>query len=333
MRSVLLLLFFMVLSGCEQNQPFIIKGQTMGTTYHVVLANPNVLSPPRAVVQAKIDSLLRTVNLQMSTYLEESEITRFNRFAGREPFRVSPAFTRVLKLALKIYDESGGAFDVTVGPLVNLWGFGTDGQRATPPDPARIRKILKQVGSRYITIVNDSTIRKTNPAIQLDFSAIAKGYGVDAVAGMLQKLGFSNFLVEIGGEVVTRGGKNGQPWKIGIDRPLPEALPGTELEKILELHDAAMATSGDYRNYFTSGDSAYSHEIDPRTGRPVRNMVASATVLAPSCMEADAMATALMVMGAKKGLAWVESKTGVEAFIILHDGKNFKEIGSSGFFD
>ncbi len=330
MRPILLFLSLFALNACQQ-APETISGRTMGTTYHVVLAAPQPRGNTVGTVKQKIDSLLQTVNLQMSTYIPESEIARFNRLNTSEPFRVSAAFTRVLKLALQIYSESGGLFDVTVGPLVNLWGFGTKGQRTTPPDPEQIREILQRVGSRFMEVVDDTTIRKINPELQLDFSAIAKGYGVDAVAELLEKIGYSNFLVEIGGEVVTRGRKNGNPWRIGIDRPLPGALPGTNLEKVLKLRNAAMATSGDYRNFFTSGDSSYSHEIDPRNGRPVRNNMASVTIIAPSCMLADAMATAIMVMGAEKGMAWVESKTEVEALIITHNGNAFGERSSSGF--
>ncbi len=331
MRFIFLVLSVLILNACNKSEPVAISGHTMGTTFHVVLADIGIDTKKAATVKDKMDSLLQTVNQQMSTYIQESEISRFNQYTDMKPFPVSAPFIRVLRLALKIHSESNGLFDVTVGPLVNLWGFGTKGNRTTPPEPKQIRETLKQVGSQFIKIINDSTIRKTNPHIQLDFSAIAKGYGVDVVAELLQKAGYSNFLVEIGGEVITRGSKDGIPWKIGIDRPLPDVVPGSDLETVLELHNAAMATSGDYRNYFTSGDSLYSHEIDPRNGRPVHNNMASVTILAPSCMLADAMATAIMVMGAKKGLEWVESKPGVEAFIITHDGKELKEISSRNF--
>ncbi len=331
MRFIFLVLSVFLITACNKSEPVTIGGHSMGTTYHVILADKGVDTKKAVAVKEKVDSLLQTVNQQMSTYIKESEISRFNQLTDTIPFPVSAPFVRVLRLALQIHSESNNLFDVTVGPLVNLWGFGTKGNRTTPPKPKQIRETLKQVGSQFIEIINDSTIRKTNPHIQLDFSAIAKGYGVDAVAELLQKFGYSNFLAEIGGEVITRGSKDGVPWKIGIDRPLPDVVPGSDLEMILELHNAAMATSGDYRNYFTSGDSLYSHEIDPRNGRPVHNNMASVTVLAPSCMLADAMATAIMVMGAKKGLEWVESKPGVEVFIIIHSGKGFKEISSRNF--
>jgi len=331
MYKIFLVIIALFLVRCQPPKALHINGRTMGTTYHLVLADKNFPSGQLAHVQQKTDSLLQVVNQQMSTYMPESEISRFNRFEKSDRFTVSPAFTRVLRLALQINRESGGLFDVTVAPLVNLWGFGTKGNRNNPPSDQEINTLLKEIGSRYIEVVNDTTIRKNNPKVMLDFSAIAKGFGVDEVAGLLQALNFQNFLVEIGGEVVTRGTKFGQPWKIGIDRPLPDAVPGSNLEAVLHLQNAAMATSGDYRNYFTSGDSLYSHEIDPRSGRPIQTGVASVTVLAPSCMLADAMATAIMVMGAQKGRDWVESKPGVEAMIIVHSASGFKEIMSSGF--
>lgn len=326
---ILLSLFFLI--SCQPPEALRVSGRTMGTTYHLVLADSHFPAGQLSTVKQKTDSLLNVVNLQMSTYIPNSEISRFNHFKTTEPFTVSPAFTSVLRLALQINRESGGLFDVTVAPLVNLWGFGTKGNRSAPPSGKEINHLLEHIGSRYIQVINDTTIRKTNPKVMLDFSAIAKGYGVDAVAALLRKFNFQNFLVEIGGEVITSGTRFGQSWKIGIDRPLPDALPGSNLEAVLHLRDAAMATSGDYRNYFTAGDSLYSHEIDPRSGRPIQTGVASVTVLAPSCMLADAMATAIMVMGAAKGLAWVESKPGVEAMIIVHAGKSFKEKMSSGF--
>ncbi len=331
MYKIILLIIALFLVRCQPPETLHVNGRTMGTTYHLVLAEKAFPAKQLTRVKHKTDSLLQIVNQQMSTYIPTSEISRFNRFQKSDPFTVSPAFSKVLRLALQINRESGGLFDVTVAPLVNLWGFGIKGNRNNPPSAQEINTLLKDIGSRYIEVVNDTTIRKTNPKVMLDFSAIAKGYGVDAVAGLLQELNLQNFLVEIGGEVVTRGTRFGQPWIIGIDHPLPDAVPGSNLEAVLYLQNAAMATSGDYRNYFTSGDSLYSHEIDPRSGRPIQTGVASVTILAPSCMLADAMATAIMVMGAQKGLEWVESKPGVEAMIIVHSAKGFKEIMSSGF--
>ncbi len=267
----------------------------------------------------------------MSTYIPGSEISRFNRLHSDRPYPVSPQFMEVLKLSLQINRESHGAFDVTVGPLVDLWGFGKKGERQSPPPEDQIEQIRSRVGSQFIHILNDSMISKSNPESELDFSAVAKGYGVDEVTRFLSQLGYKNFIVEIGGEVEVRGFHFNNPWKIGIDRPQIGNQPGEKLEAILKLSNIAVATSGDYRNYFISGHHLYSHEINPATGYPIDNGVASVTIIAPSCALADAMATAIMVMGGKSGLAWVESKPKVETLIIVHRKEGFKEMMSSGF--
>ncbi len=322
-------LFFILLFSCKQSEPLLLQGKTMGTTYHIKIMDKIPTDLSASAVQLQIDSLLTDINRQMSTYIPSSEISQFNRAPAGKTFSVSADFMKVLRLALVINRQSGGAFDVTVGPLVDLWGFGKKGGRTAPPKESEINALLTKIGSASVSILNDSTITKTKAGLQLDFGAIAKGYGVDAVARLLKQTGFGNFMVEIGGEVKVCGQKGDEKWRIGIDRPEAGLQPGEQLQGVLQIKDIAAATSGDYRNYFLNGDSLYSHEIDPRTGRPVQNGVASATVLAPSCMLADAMATAIMIMGAEKGLEWVETKPDVQALIIVHDGKNFKEIQSS----
>ena len=236
----------------------------------------------------------------------------------------------VLKSAKHIYTESKGLFDPTVAPLVDLWGFGKSGRRDEPPSANEIKNVLQQIGMDKL-ILNKTSISKLHPGLQVDLGAIAKGYGVDVVAGLLYEKGYRNFFVEIGGEVVLRGKNNGKLWRIGIDRPITEMTVQRQFQQILELTDAAVATSGDYRNYFTSGDTLYSHEISPLTGRPAQNRVASVTVVAPGCMMADGIATAIMIMGEEDGLQWIESKPGYEVFIVLRDKEGFKEIFSSGF--
>lgn len=323
-------LFFVLLFSCKQTQPVLLQGRTMGTTYHIKIVDEIPAQLSTSALQLQIDSLLAEINRQMSTFIPTSEISQFNKSTAGKPFKVSQDFIKVLRLAITINKESGGAFDATVGPLVNLWGFGRKGPRAVPPDEEEIASALNAIGSQYVSIIDDTAIVKSMPGLQLDFGAIAKGYGVDAVAELLACRGFANFMVEIGGEVIVSGQKENKKWKIGIDRPEAGLQPGEHLQGILQIKDIAMATSGDYRNYFRYADSLYSHEIDPRTGRPVQNGLASVTVLAPSCMLADAMATAIMVMGADKGMKWIEAKAEIEALIIMHDGENFREMKSSG---
>jgi len=331
MRTLLFLAILLFMAACQSGDPIQLSGRTMGTIYNISILPADDQKIETHSLQQNIDTLLAEVNQQMSTYVKHSEISQFNHLQSTEPFNVSEPFTKVLRLALQIYRESEGAFDVTVAPLVNLWGFGTKGRRDYLPTDKEVERVLKNIGSNHISVLNDTTIQKFNPNISLDFGAIAKGYGVDAVSDLLYLKGYRNYLVEIGGEIVVRGTKNGQPWKIGIDRPVAGAQPGADLQYILELTDIAMATSGDYRNYFTVGDSSYSHEINPRTGQSIITGVASVTVLAPSCMLADAMATSIMVMGAETGLTWVESKPEIEALIITHDKNDFKTMSSLNF--
>ena len=325
-----IILFIIVLS-CTKKQPFHFAGETMGTTYSIIIADSMVKPALINATKIKVDDLLALVNKEMSTYDPNSEIGLFNSKRDSQPVIVSPDFIKVLKLSQVIYRESNGAFDPTVGPLVDLWGFGKEGSRYTPPSDAEIKERQKYVGFNLIKFIDDTMIQKLQPEIQLDLSAIAKGFGVDRVVDLLMSMGYSNFMVEIGGEVVVKGQKKSGKWRIGIDRPYFDAVPGKNLEAILEISDEGVATSGDYRNYFVSEDKTYSHEIDPVTGRPIVNGVASVTIIAPNCMLADAMATAIMIMGKEKGMNWVKSKDNVEAFIIMRTDKGYEEIFSPGF--
>ncbi|MGD9899644.1 MAG: FAD:protein FMN transferase [Calditrichaceae bacterium] len=330
-RWIFLIIAFAAVSGCSQREPIQFSGQTMGTTYHVKIADETADAEMVEPIKQEVDALLAEINWQMSTYKPDSEISRFNKFESTEPFVVSRSFVRVLQTAIQISGESGGAFDVTVAPLVDLWGFGKKGRRDSPPSEQEVEAVKKMIGINLIKIVGDTLISKLNPETELDFSAIAKGYGVDMVADLIAGKGFKNFMVEIGGEVVVQGLNGENKWKIGVDRPKYNQVPGRELEAVIHVSNAGMATSGDYRNYFVSEEKVYSHTIDPVTARPIINGVASVTVIAPDCMLADAMATAIMVMGTDKGLQWVESKANVEAMIIIREGDQFREVLSSGF--
>lgn len=303
----------------------------MGTTYSIVIAD-SVASPGLiGATKSKVDDVLKEVNKQMSSWDPNSEITLFNKKTDDKPLTISPGFINVLKLADVVYRESEGAFDPTVGPLVDLWGFGKEGTRFSPPTDEEVENRKKFVGLDLIEIVDNKMIKKKYPETQLDLSAIAKGFGVDQVADLLTSMDCENFMVEIGGEVVASGQKKSSKWRIGIDRPYFDAVPGQNLEAVIEVSDMGVATSGDYRNYFVSDDKTYSHTIDPVTGRPIVNGVASVTVIAPKCVLADAMATAIMVMGVGKGLQWVNSKDNIEAFIIIRTDEGYEEVFSPGF--
>jgi thiamine biosynthesis lipoprotein len=332
-RGSLLLLLFCFL-GCERPQPLAgWSGMTMGTTYQVKIANVELSDKQMQSIRTQVDSALKEVNRQMSTYDPASEISRFNNYEETEPFEVSNEFANVVKKALHIYESSDHAFDITVSPLVNLWGFGADGPRITPPAKREVGTILNTIGSHHLEIVNDWSLKKNIPQLQLDLGAIAKGYGVDVVALVLKKNGFNNFMVEIGGEVYAQGEKGGGAlWRIGIDTPKLASIPGQDLQAILTLRDVAIATSGDYRNYFEYNGKVYSHTINPKTGYPVEHNLASVTVIASNCMKADGLATAVMVMGKDAGMQYIESIGSTEAyFIVRKDKTTYETYQTSGF--
>ena len=280
----------------------------MGTCYSIAIADRPRRSELRDL-KAAIDARLAEMDAQMSTWNPDSEISRFNRFQSVEPFPVSPEFAAVVSRALEIAEGTGGAFDPTVKPLVDHWGFGAKA------DAESVGIIMQAVGWKKLRVDNRA-LKKMNPELQIDLSAIAKGRGVDAVADVIRHAGFTNFLVEIGGEVVTSGTKeNDVPWRVGIQHPDIER----GVFQALELSDGAMATSGDYRNFRERADGTrYSHIIDPATGMPAETDEASVSVLADSCMDADATATALFVMGSEKGFQWVETHPEVDVLFILH---------------
>jgi thiamine biosynthesis lipoprotein len=306
---------------------------TMGTTYQVKLAQVSLSHKELETLRAKVDSALTEVNRQMSTYDPESEISQFNNFRDTTTFEVSPEFVRVVEEALKVYESSDEAFDITVAPLVNLWGFGSKGNRITPPNKKEINAILKKIGSSQLEIDSNTKIKKRIPELQLDLSAIAKGYGVDVVTQVLSHEQVENFMVEIGGEVYAQGLKaNGVYWRIGIDTPNLHSMPGQNIQEILSLKDVAIATSGDYRNFFEYEGKIFSHTINPKSGFPVKHNLASVTIVARNCMKADALATAIMVMGKEKGFRYIETIPNAEAFFIVRKTKDsYETFQSSGF--
>ena len=252
-------------------------------------------------LRIKIDLELRSVNDQMSTYIDASEISRFNQSASTEWFAVSPDTAAVVEYALEVSRRTGGGFDVTVGPLVNAWSFGTGERSKTVPDDAEIERLRGLIGYQKLEVrAEPPAIRKSAPGLQVDLSSIAKGHGVDRIVELLAGLGASDVFVEVGGEVRTNGVKpDGSPWRVGIQ------MPDARSEVIMIAHEmtagspagTSMATSGDYRNFFVVDGKRYSHTIDPRSGRPVEHAMASVTVVAKTCMQADAWATALNVLG------------------------------------
>jgi thiamine biosynthesis lipoprotein len=329
---LLLFCFFSCVPSSEVPE-YTWQGQTMGTSYMVKITHTRLDAQELNEIKSKVEEALIEVNRQMSPYDLQSEISRFNNSKDTTNFKVSPQFVDVVQTALEVYRASDEAFDITVAPLVNLWGFGTKGITGEIPSETEIDSILRNVGSNNLQVINHTHIKKKIPDLHLDLSAIAKGYGVDVVANILNASGLANYMVEIGGEVVARGlNAKKEAWQIGIDKPKFNLFPGQELQGILALKDAAVATSGDYRNFYEIAGKQYSHTIDPKTGRPVTHNLASTTIITKRCMHADALATAVMVMGKEKGLKWIENMPDVEAMLIIrHDDDRFETFSTSGF--
>lgn len=268
----------------------------MGTQYHIsITLHTDSPKDSKDHLKKQIDHLLVEINQQMSTYINDSEISQFNRYAQIDWFPVSNDFAFVTQAALDISQQTKGAFDITVSPFIDLWGFGSKTQY-TPPSKEQLINLMPYVGYRHLKInKTQNSLQKDTEKLRIDLSAIAKGFAVDKISQFLKHKGYKNHLVEIGGEVRATG-KNtaNKDWQIAIEQP---GAGEEKVNRILTLRDKAVATSGDYRNYFIKDNIRYSHTIDPKTGAPVKHNLASVTVLHESTMYADAYATALMVMG------------------------------------
>ena len=274
----------------------LIHGQAFGTYYKIKIKSHN----ENNLLQKEIKEELDKINNEMSVFEINSEISEINRAPAGQWINLSPQMQTLLKKSYEIYRMSSGAFDPTTGKLVDLWGFGTTGSIQKIPDEEEIKKVLATTGFSKIKFSGDySRLKKDNDDIIINLSAIAKGYGVDAIADLLKKHGYNNFVVEIGGEVSASGKKSGKidGWNIGVALPLQDS---SENAFVIPLKNYAVATSGDYRNFFYIDGQKYSHTIDPTTGRPVQNNLVSVTVFHKSCMTADGLATAIMSMGERK---------------------------------
>ncbi len=316
---------------CSAPDRVVLSGPTMGTTWSVVLAGAGRDREDLVTARAAIDARLIAVNAGMSTWDPESELSRFNAARHTEPFVFSPDTFGVLALARDVSERSGGAFDVTVRPLVAAWGFGAGARiPGDDPDAAELAALRERVGYRLLELdARAASARKARPDLEADLSAIAKGFGVDEIARALLELGWSDFLVEVGGEVRAHGERpGGGPWNVGIERP-DEA--GRVVHAVVGLADLSMATSGDYRNYYEEEGERRSHIVDPRTGRPVGHTLASVSVVAEEAVLADAWATALSVLGPEEGPAIAEAE-GIGAYFIVRTPEgDFEARATPGF--
>jgi FAD:protein FMN transferase len=323
-----------LLSACDnktlekQHYPFLYEGGTMGTSFSIKASSlPDKLNSTQ--LQRDIDALLTRINGQMSTYLDDSELSRLNHNPSTEWQGISEALFQVLFEANKISLLSKGAFDITVGPLVNLWGFGPDPMTYKPPTDTEIQEQLNLIGYLYLKLrENPFMIKKGLPELYLDLSALAKGYAVDQVAEMLEIQGITDYMVEIGGELRLKGSSiTGKKWRIAIEKPTPEFRA---IQTVLPITNISIATSGDYRNYFETDGIRFSHTIDPRNGRPITHNLASVTILSDTAMQADALATALMVLGPDQGFELAEQEM-IAAFFIIKSDDGFVEKSTSAY--
>jgi thiamine biosynthesis lipoprotein len=291
-------LAFLFLSSCfwQSDEVYLISGQTMGTTYSVKIASSSV---EMIDLKQKIEEALKEVNRQMSTYIEDSEISKLNQASSGVPLKISPWFGKVLSYSLDLAQKTNGSYDPTLGPLINLWGFGPNGNQAVP-EKTKIQEALSVVGYKKVDFKSENglyVVSKKLDGVYVDLSSSAKGFGVDVLSELLKDEGHKNHLVEIGGELRASGHKFGEPWLIAVEKP---SSSGRTVQKVFALKNLSIATSGDYRNFFNAGNKKYSHTLDVETGEPVQHKLASVSVLDPECMKADALATALMSMGPEK---------------------------------
>ncbi|MDT8363282.1 MAG: FAD:protein FMN transferase [Nitrosomonas sp.] len=303
-----------------------LQGQTMGTQYSIKFRHPRISGIAESM-REKIESVLAQINRSMSTYDPASEISRLNQRHTTDWIPVSAELLTVLDAALEIGRKSEGAFDITIGPLVNLWGFGSEFRSGQIPDEESINRLRRQTGHDKLRLDRiNGTVRKLDPDIHLDLSAIAKGYAVDQIAQLFTSAGIEHYMIEIGGEIRAKGSNTEESaWRIGIEKPQQHT---ETVHKILSIEDMALATSGDYRNFFEFNGKHYSHLINPVTGWPIQSYLVSVTVLAQQCMQADAWATALVVLGHERGLKIAE-KWELPVLYLVNQNGNIKEFASS----
>ncbi|MCP4294657.1 MAG: FAD:protein FMN transferase [Proteobacteria bacterium] len=320
----LTLLMLFVLGSCEQSdvskEPTLLTGRTMGTTYQVKFVSPDQPFDSETLHQ-RINGILNEIDQNMSTYSGDSELMVFNQYSGTDWYDISNETREVIDKAIIISELSNGALDITIGGLVELWGFGWRQTDDRIPTESEIKQLIKTVNYREIkTREYPSSIRKLKPQITIDLSSTAKGYAVDQVTEYLESTGIKNYLVEIGGEMRLGGVKDvGKPWKVAIEKPISKE---PSIQQVVSFEGKGMATSGDYRNYFKKEGIRYSHTLDPRTGKPIVHDLASVSVITDSCIAADAWATAFMVLGVNEGMK-LAKRLKLAVYFVTRDGGDF----------
>lgn len=323
-----LMLCLLIASSGVAAEVVTVAGPTMGTQYQIRFVG----EPKDAVIRTRVNERLAEIDALMSTYRDDSEISRFARAEAQTWFAVSPETALVVDAAQKISRRTNGAFDITIGPLLRLWSFGPEDSQDQPrsaPSEEQIENVLEIVGFDKLKVRHDPpALWKSISSLEVDLSAIAKGYAVDEISSLLLEAGFADHLVEIGGELRVRGQKpDGSLWNVGLESP----RPGARLtEMVVSLSDRAVASSGNYRKYYEADGTHYSHVIDPVLGRPAAHQLSGVAILADDCMSADAYATALFVLGAERGVEWAAAN-GVEACFLTDAGGEIVTLSTPGF--
>ncbi|MDE1462601.1 FAD:protein FMN transferase [Spartinivicinus poritis] len=326
--SLVVFWLLFVLAGCDSAKVEKVTGPTMGTRYHVkYIADANAASQQQ--VKQVVQQVLDDINARMSTYINDSELMQFNAAATNQPYALSADIIELVALSQQLSRLSSGAYDVTVGPLVNLWGFGPDHRPDQVPAAAQIKAAFAKVGYDSVEVNKEQNQLTKRKPVFVDLSSIAKGYAVDQVAKALEGLSISSYMVEVGGELKAKGLKpTGEHWRIGIEQP--KLMVQQEPSLVVQVDGKGVATSGDYRNYFEAEGKRYSHTIDPRTGYPITHRLASVTVIDDTVARADALSTMFMVLGSDQGLT-IANQENIAAYFIVKTEQGFKSVASEAF--
>lgn len=325
LRSALVIALSAALSGCLfQDNLESFSGPTQGSTYTVKYVSNGEAS--REELQKQTEEILDEVDRQMSTYRADSVIETFNELPAGSCMAVPDGVRELIQAGERLSEESNGAFDLTIEPLLNLWGFGPKGEGERVPTAEQISETQQNVGYRHLRIEGEQLCK--DAAVEVDFNSIAAGYSVDAVAARLKQSGIDSFLVEITGELIAVGRKpDGSPWRIAIEAPHDNERVA---QRVIDLDGYGVSTSGDYRNFFEENGKRYSHTIDPRKGAPIDHQLAAVTVFDRSTLRADGLSTVLMVMGQDVGLAYAQEH-GIAAFFVIREGQGFVSKSTAAF--
>ncbi|WOZ78853.1 FAD:protein FMN transferase ApbE [Kosakonia sacchari] len=322
----------LLLTGCDTGskaQPTVLEGKTMGTFWRVSVVD---ISPQQAqTLQQKIQTQLDADDHLMSTWKDDSALMRFNHSTSTAPWPVSAAMADIVTTSLRVGEKTEGAMDITVGPLVNLWGFGPDKQPIKTPSQAQIDAAKARTGLAHLTVINragEQFLQKDLPELFVDLSTVGEGYAADHLAKLMEQEGIARYLVSVGGALASRGmNAQGQPWRVAIQKPTDRE---NVAQAVVDINGHGISTSGSYRNYYELDGKRISHIIDPRSGRPIQHALVSVTVIAPTALEADAWDTGLMVLGTEQAKEVVK-REGLAVFMIIKDGDGFRTWMSPQF--